>query len=183
MNKYIFNINDLSREDFDFYYNNMSDLRREKVSRLKLDCDKLRTVTGEMLVKKHFGNDSVIDIGKSGKPFLVNKKGEFSISHSGDYVLVAVSDTPVGADIEIIRNIRSSVINKVCNTYEKEYINKGVNEKEKTLRFFEIWTFKEAYFKLQGTGITDFLTVSYFDEDIKREKIITDDYVIHIVTN
>ena len=181
MNKYFFNIKNLTEEDYNFYYDNMTDLRREKVSRLKLTSDKLRTVTGEMLVKKHFGNDSIIDVGKFGKPFISNKNGEFSISHSEDMVLVAVSDAPVGADIEKIRKINPSVIRKICNNEEAAYINSGKTDYEKNIRLLEIWTFKEAYFKFKGTGITDFLKVSCFDENIKREKIITKDYVIHIV--
>ena len=181
MNKYIFNINDLSEDEFEYYYNNMTALRREKVSRLKLKDDKLRTVTGEMLVKKHFGNDSVIDIDEKGKPFILNKKGEFSISHSGEYAVACVNDTPVGIDIEKIRGINPSVIRKLCNEKEAIYIKEGVDDKEKNIRLLEIWTFKEAFFKMKGTGITDFLSVDYFDEKIKREKVITNDYVMHIV--
>ena len=64
---------------------------------------------------------------------------------------------------------------------EEEYIAYGKDEEEKNIRLIEIWTFKEAYFKYMGTGITDFLSVDFFDEKILRKKEITDEYIYHIV--
>lgn len=181
MNKYIYDIKDLTLTDYTHYFNNMSTLRRDKVSRLKFDENKKQTVAGEMLVKKHYGEDSVIDISNLKKPYLTNKKGEFSISHSKNYVLVAVNDTYVGADIEVIRDVNLNIIKKVCNKKEEEYVLNGIDSKEKNIRLLEIWTFKEAYFKYLGTGIKNLKSADYFDENIKREKYICDEYIYHIV--
>lgn len=180
MNKYIFNICSFEQKDFDYYFENMSALRRERVSRLKLNDDKKRTLSGEMLIKKHFGDDAIIEIGDKGKPYLKNKKGEFSVSHSGDYVLLAVSDEKIGADIECIREINENITKKICTPEEAEFVNSSKGT-DKNLRLLLIWTFKEAFFKYLGTGLGDFKTVSYFDENIKREQYICDDYVYHII--
>ncbi|MBE7021032.1 MAG: 4'-phosphopantetheinyl transferase superfamily protein [Ruminococcaceae bacterium] len=180
MIKYIFDIKDLSEADYKHYLENMADLRRKKVSRLKLKADKYRTVSGEMLVKQHFGEDSIIEIGEKGKPFLVNKKGEFSVSHSGSYVLLSVSDEKTGADIECIRPLRESLIKKICTPEEAVYVEAS-DEFDKNIRLLLIWTFKEAYFKYLGTGIGNFKSVSYFDESIKREKKVTESFVYHII--
>ncbi len=180
MNKYIFDIRSLSEKDYNYYFENMTKLRRERVSRLKFNEDKLRTVAGEMLIKKHFGEDSKINIGNKGKPYLENKKGEFSVSHSGNYVLLAASDKKIGADIECIRNVNSNIINKICTLEEARFVNSADGD-EKNIRLLLIWTFKEAYFKYLGTGLGDFHSVSYFDENIKREQLVTDKYVYHII--
>ena len=180
MNKYIFDIRSLSQTDFRHYYENMTYLRRERVSRLKIKEDKIRTVSGEMLVKKHFGEDTVIDIDNNGKPFLKNKKGDFSISHSGNFVLVAVSDERIGADIECIRPVNENIIKKICTQEEADYVINAEAE-EKNIRLLLIWTFKEAYFKYLGTGLGNFQSVSYFDENIKKEQGICENYVYHII--
>ena len=183
MNNYIFDISRLTKKDYDFYYSLMSFSRKKRVDKLRKAEDKKSTVLGEMLVKKHYGNDSYIDCDKNGKPYLKNKKGFFSISHSKGLVLVSASDKNIGADIEKIRNVNLNVIKKVCTDREKEYVLNGNTEEERNIRFLEIWTFKEAYFKFTGTGITNFLSVDYFDERIIRKKVITEEYIYHTVTD
>ena len=179
MDCYIFDISDFKKRDYDLYYSLMSDSRR--VDKLKNIADKKSTVLWEMLVKKHFGIDSIIEYDNKGKPFLVNKEGFFSVSHSKGLVAVSVSDSAIGIDVERIRKLNLNIIKKVCNEREKEYVLNGKTDDEKTIRLIEIWTFKEAYFKYTGTGITDFLGVDYFDEKIIRKKVITKEYIYHIV--
>ena len=41
-----------------------------------------------------------LTFGPQGKPFLAAGKPEFSLSHSGEHVLLGVSDHPIGVDIE-----------------------------------------------------------------------------------
>ncbi|MBE7013702.1 MAG: 4'-phosphopantetheinyl transferase superfamily protein [Ruminococcaceae bacterium] len=181
MNSYISDIADLENKDYKLYYSLMSESRKKRVDKLKNLNDKKSTVLGEMLVKKHFGIDSIIEYDNRGKPFLVNKDGFFSVSHSKGLVGVLVSDCQVGIDIERIRKVNLNIIKKVCTPKEKEYVQSGKDEEEKNLRLLEIWTFKEAYFKYLGTGITDFLSVDYFNDKIKRKKVITKEYIYHIV--
>lgn len=181
MNNFLCEIKDFSDYEYKCCYNSMSESRKNKVDRLRNVEDKKSTILGEMLVKNHFGWDSVIEYDEKGKPYLKNKEGFFSISHSKGLVLVSVSQTPVGVDLEKIRPVNFRIIKKVCNDKEKEYILNGKDENEKKLRLLEIWTFKEAYFKYLGTGITNFLSVDYFDDKIKRKKEITNEYVMHIV--
>ena len=71
----------------------------------------------------------------------------FSISHCGSAVAVAVDDEEVGIDIEEVSRYREHLVNYVLNEEEKDKMDK----KE---MFIEIWTKKEAVFKLLGTGIT-----------------------------
>ena len=59
-------------------------------------------------LKKRFGITGFpleIGLGEYGKPYLAAHPGiEFNISHSGLYVVVAVSDVPVGIDVEEVQD-------------------------------------------------------------------------------
>lgn len=68
-----------------------------------------------------------------------------SISHSGDWVLVAVSDSEVGIDIE--RN-RDAVIGSVAKKVFTE------SEQKSGRPFFELWTRKEALLKRLGCRVS-----------------------------
>lgn len=81
-----------------------------------------------------------------GKPYAENAPF-FNFSHSGDWILCAVSDTPVGADIETPRTVSPILLRRVCTPAELAYIGDDAK------RFLEIWTAKEAYLKYRGTGI------------------------------
>ena len=98
----------------------------------------------------------VFDKNESGKPYAVNADVFFSISHSGDTVICAVSENEIGTDIEKIKNIRIRIAEKFATEAELEYIGDDIN------RFFEIWTLKEAFFKCKGTGLgADIKSVSF----------------------
>lgn len=74
----------------------------------------------------------------------------FSISHCKAGVAVAVSEAPIGIDIETIRPIQPSLIAKTMNEAEQEMIHTADNP---YLAFTQLWTKKEALLKMQGTGI------------------------------
>ncbi|MBQ8893859.1 MAG: 4'-phosphopantetheinyl transferase superfamily protein [Clostridia bacterium] len=98
-----------------------------------------------------------------GKPY-AELPLHFSISHSGDWVAVAVDEQPIGIDIEVLRPIDLRITRKVCTEKDLLHLEKG----DPQLRFFEIWTAKEAYFKRLGTGITDLKGISYTDLKVQH---------------
>ena len=66
--------------------------------------------------------------------------------------------------VEQIRAVRSKLTGKVCTPEELRYIQEApgwgeILTGEAMLRFFRVWTSKEAYFKWTGTGITDLKSV------------------------
>ncbi len=92
-----------------------------------------------------------ISIGLQGKPQVAGI--EFNLSHSGDLVVYAVSDRPVGIDIERIRSMDlSGIIQRFFAPSEFAAWQKlPVSEQESA--FFRTWTVKEAYLKAIGTGL------------------------------
>ena len=95
--------------------------------------------------------------GDRGKPYL---KGEnivkFNISHTNNIVALAISKQNVGVDVESLHSASDAEISQLIgfcfSPKEAQYIE-SENNKSK-LRFFEIWTRREAYFKFLGNGLS-----------------------------
>lgn len=91
--------------------------------------------------------------GAKGKPYFQGIPLYFSLSHSGEYVLCAVSCREVGADIQ---KIQPADVGKLAKRFfsGSEYLaleRCGPAEERQRL-FFELWSRKEAYGKLTGEG-------------------------------
>lgn len=93
-----------------------------------------------------------------GKPYLCGRDGNplpdvyFSISHCARGLLVAVSEQPIGVDIESFRHFSDSLLRRCMNEQEQRQILQSVNPQRE---FAQLWTCKEAVCKLRGTGLTD----------------------------
>lgn len=107
------------------------------------------------LLGKHLGTDGdklKISRNQYGKPYLVEYSNiHFNISHTKGAIACAVSDCPVGVDIERIRKIDSRVVRYFFSQQEKDYVLADTENTD--FRFTEVWTKKEAYLKFLGTGI------------------------------
>lgn len=86
----------------------------------------------------------------SGKPHSPDRpEYHYSISHSKTHVLVALSDTPVGVDTEVHREIKQSVIERLTTPAELACFS-----------FFDIWVLRESLYKLIGEG--DLRTLRFY---------------------
>ena len=74
----------------------------------------------------------------------------FSISHCKRGIAVAVSENPIGIDIEAIRTFSPELMRKTMSPAEQQRITSSAIPEVEFVRF---WTQKEALLKLQGTGI------------------------------
>lgn len=102
------------------------------------------------------GTDStalILEKDESGKPYFKNGDLQFSISHSGETAVCALSVEPVGIDIEELREIRNAeeLASRFLSKSEKYFVTQSADKAE---AFLEVWTKKEAYLKRQGTGMT-----------------------------
>lgn len=110
----------------------------------------------------HFGtNHTTISFerNKYGKPYIKNYPDfHFNISHSGKWVVCAVSSQTVGIDIECMNELDQSFANAIFTDHEKhEYLKKGDNP-GRLKYIYEIWTLKESYFKYLGKGLSISIT-------------------------
>ena len=163
-NIFYYNINKMSDELYSKELEAL-DLARKKQILKKADLnDRKRSIAGDMLVKKYLSKlygtpEEKIEIkrGAHGKPYVLNLPAHFNVSHSGDYTVVAISDRPIGIDVEVIKDFSAILAKKLFNEDELKYISGTSATRKKSLMqksFFEIWTAKEAYLKYLGTGIS-----------------------------
>lgn len=93
-----------------------------------------------------------ISCGPHGKPYLRDHPdAHFNISHSGRFVACAVSHRPIGVDIQQIRPYRSNMVKRVCTPEELLRIEASPDP---SAEFTKLWTQKEAYLKMLGTGFS-----------------------------
>lgn len=80
----------------------------------------------------------------NGKPKLYDNNLHFSLSHTGNYAVCAISEAEVGVDAEHPRNISSGITRFVLSAEEK-----GTSCEE----ILKKWVIKESFLKLTGSGI------------------------------
>ena len=175
------NINDFNKNDINNFYNIINKLKRDKIGKYKNYETKIRSIVGEMilqelLLKRNISYDNLdYYINKFGKPYLKNNIIFFNISHSFNYVITVISDKEIGIDIEKIRKTPIKIINQFATKKEKEYILSSNNNIEE--RIFQIFTLKEAYFKMLGTNLNHILEVEFI---IKNDKIYCNDKKVKV---
>ena len=141
-------IRDINSIDSGEYAKAAARFSDERINRLDGD-DKKRTLAGrillcELILRLYGKTDFDVKAGKNGKPEL--DFCHFNISHSGKYAVCAVSDVPVGIDIEEMTDFKRRERYMLFSKEESDY----VNEAESTERFYTLWTMKEAYIKAVG---------------------------------
>lgn len=155
---YMMNVSGIDLED-EKWYENLSDRRLEKVRRIKNDSAKRRSIAAEALL--NIGMDKEIrgikhpviwDTDDMGKPYLTDYPDIYmNISHSRDYAVCAISDMPVGVDIQYMREVNLKIAEHRFTKSEQEYIKSSENPKE---TFYEMWVRKESFVKAVGTGLS-----------------------------
>ena len=188
MNWLFRSIDGFSSAQYDAVYGGLSASRKAHVDRMKNRDDRLRSVLAAALVNELLQAEKAVgarlETDGFGKPFL-NGSGLFvSISHCEQGVACAVSSSEVGIDLERIRPVRKALIEYVCLPCEKEYVFGGsqyecetVTDPQTLLRFFEVWTAKEAYFK--KCGPKDMLAVNTLE--LEKRCLVQDGFIITII--
>ena len=98
--------------------------------------------TGEKIRELGIPEESKIQYTPDGKPFLAGGPA-FSLSHSGEHVLLGVSDQPIGVDMERSgRQVPEAVRRRICLPGERE------------LDPLQVFTRKECAMKLTGQGFS-----------------------------
>ena len=130
--------------------------RRKRAQNMRKDHDSARSV-GAWLLLRDAMNAEGVDIdglavtkNEYGKP-RIEGAPEFSISHAGPWAAVAVSDSPVGVDVESARCTMKMA--------ERFFTSSGLEGAEKlsgeaqALYLQRLWVCNEAFVKAIGTGL------------------------------
>lgn len=131
---------------------------KEKVFSVTSEKVKYQKEQGERLLKyvlEKVAGRKLFTVVKNeyGKPYLEGEEAlYFNISHSGSYLVLALSDQEVGIDIEKPRKGRLKVADRFFHPEEIRHM-KSLGETEAEDLFFFFWTVKEAYLKYTGQGL------------------------------
>lgn len=131
--------------------------------RFRFDGDRNRYAIGRealrILVSKYLSvkpMDLVIHSENGRKPFIGNPVTDirFNISHSGDWVLIALAQRDLGIDVEKI-NQEFDFVNLLEDHFGEEEKTFISNAADSVSAFYYLWTRKEALIKAWGTGMQD----------------------------
>lgn len=156
-------------EEINTFQKILSVQEKEKAARFRLEKDRisyivtharLRQILGHFLeyepIKIEFGSNEY------GKPLLSDKYKNiyFNLSHSSGLSVIGFdSKSPIGVDVEKIdpEFDFEPIVKTHFTQDENDFIYK--DPKESRLRFYTLWTRKEAFLKAIGTGIGEDLGV------------------------
>lgn len=159
---------DYIHANYDELFASLYEQRQEKVASLRFEKTKYISLMAGLLMQTILAADLGIEakelelsFNENGKPYLKEyPEYFFNLSHSGEYVVFACSDCPLGVDIEKIKGERKTVSNErvarrcFC-AKEQAYIQNGnPDDFAVAERFYRIWTMKESYLKCKGCGIS-----------------------------
>lgn len=156
--------------DISFLYNLADKETIKKVEKKVEFKDRVRTIISEiltkMLIAKMLGKSFYevrLKKGLYGKPFLEDCFLSFNVSHSGQWVIIALSNEfEIGIDIEQVNKKHfDKDLFQYFSEQEYQYLNRLKGEKQ-FHSFFEVWTAKESFVKCLGIGLNkglDYFTV------------------------
>lgn len=147
----------LSNREYKMALQCVSTDRKERIEQYMKYEDRCRMLVASIIIlgyiyeKKDLNQTINIGYGLYGKPYCIDLEGiQFSISHSGEYVVCAFDLSDVGVDIEQIADIQyQDIVNRFFHRNEKQILN----DLATLSGFYMMWTIKEAYLKYLGDGL------------------------------
>lgn len=128
-------------------------LRKQDHDRFIISRGTLRHILSKYL--KTPPVDIQFKLTQNNKPVIDHPSTQlhFNLSDSEDRILIAIANSPVGIDVELIKPKfeYEEILNYNFSDAEGAYIK----EADSLKRFFILWTCKEAILKATGIGLTD----------------------------
>lgn len=131
---------------------------QEKITSFRRREDASNSLIGKIMLrdmaKQFFNIPDILDhlvYSDFGKPY-INAPLSFSISHSGNLVVCAISEKyQLGIDVEQITEFEFEPFREYMSVKEWEQVRLSINPNKK---FLEFWTQKEAAIKADGRGLS-----------------------------
>ena len=120
-----------------------NDSQKEKALKFKNEIDQIRSLASSYLANT-LSKEPLL-FNDMGKPFFENGP-HFNISHSGRYIVMAVSDKEIGVDIEESVEKDMSSLVRIFNETEAKMLKEHAD-------FYYLWCAKESLIKCIGGSI------------------------------
>ena len=122
---------------------NVNESQKEKAFKFKNEIDQIRSLTSSYLMNR-LSKEPLL-FNDMGKPFYENGP-YFNVSHSGQYIVMAVSNKDIGVDIEENNDKDMSSLIRIFNEAEAKMIKEHAD-------FYYLWCAKESLIKCIGSSI------------------------------
>ena len=196
----------ITSEELEAAIASLPDWRREKALRFKHEQGRKECTFAYLLLCQALQETYGIDeqpsflIGEHGKPELVFnlnlnpndnlnpnlnlnlKPIHFNISHCKQAIACALSERPVGVDVESIGRYSESLARHVLSPEEFAFVSSAPDPQ---IPFTRLWTQKEAIVKLTGRGIDDDLPnllFKYNNVYLHTEEHLDKGYILSVAT-
>ncbi len=157
---------------FDAVLNAVSEERRERVLRLADKADRCRSLCAAVALDACLQTvglrewNTVLARDERGKPFLRDvPQYAISLSHSGRYAVCVLAEQPNGVDVQEIRDVRASLIERYCTAEEQQWLAARSNE-ERPTAFCRVWAAKESVLKAVGCGLAGVSTINVVQDGV-----------------
>ena len=157
----------------------VSDEQKEIAENYAHENDQIRSLLSSYL--KNLLSKDKLNKNAHGKPYF-DKGPFFNISHSGQYVVMAVSNKEIGVDIEENNNRDTSMLLRIFNRAEAKMVKEHSD-------FFYLWCAKESLIKCMGSSINNIRDVpslplnglkTYKGKDYQCQAFIYDKHIVSI---
>ena len=132
--------------------------RRRYALRYRRELDRRLCLAAYVLLQRALHDEYGIDhvppfiFGPHGKPMLEGYPHiHFNLSHCRHAAVCAVSDRPIGVDVESIESYDEALVAGTMSADEQRLI---ALSDDAPATFIKLWTMKESLLKLTGRGIT-----------------------------
>ena len=149
----------LDELDLDWAFTQLSEQRRDYLQRFRHERSRRAGAAAYLLLQQGlrelFGIEEppTFAFGEHGKPYLSARPDiHFSLSHCREAAACVVATEPVGIDVESLRSFSPALLQRTMSESESAII-RAADEPQRA--FARLWTCKEAYLKLTGTGLID----------------------------
>ena len=124
-------------------FESLNEAQKAKALRYKNEYDQVRSLVASNMVNA-LSKEEIL-YKENGKPYFANGP-YFNISHSGDYVIMAIAKNEVGVDIEENKPKDMTMLLKIFNEAEAKMIKEHAD-------FYYLWCAKESLIKCIGSTV------------------------------
>ncbi|MDO4381018.1 MAG: 4'-phosphopantetheinyl transferase superfamily protein [Clostridia bacterium] len=172
---YVSDLSDFERPFFEAAIEFLPTIKKAEIKRISHEHSKNESVLAWVLLKfvlSDYGSEIFerLRFTERGKPYFSDGKPYFNLSHSGNKVCVAISDSnEIGIDIQKESNFSPNMIKRVFSDNERNSVDFfGGNN-----RFFtKLWAVKESFLKYTGAGISVDLKSIDFSKELNQSVFI-----------
>ena len=138
----------------------LTEERRKRLFRYRKQEDRARCLAAGLLLRQIAKNEPEKTV--CGKPYFP-RGPQFNISHSGDYILLAVAHEEVGVDVEVHQAYDMRIAHRCFSPAELAWMRR---QEDGTGAFYTLWTAKECIMKATGEGFR--MPPETFEVDVIR---------------